>query len=1057
MIAKPLLLTVAVFALVWPSARAAEPAAYPTIGGVDYSVNQGHLPQYELSRNLIQNPGFENGFQYWTTGWRDARMENMPVHADDYEIATERPFAGHRCAMLLGERGQTPNGLSTMAIPVTPGKLYTLSVYARADRDGMSMTSEVMGYRDGGSLYAGDTLHTDWRRYSHTFTPKSAIVNVWFIKGGPSDASSVYIDNVQLEEGQLTDYTEKPLDLVLVTSQRSSVSQVGKPVAAHWEVHGKPLTSGTATIVTRDIFGAELHKQAVAFKTDAAGDATIAQPWCETLDKGLYIQEASVQTADGFKIRQYGRLSIMSFITERTKHQTMFSTGALDRTSGSWDRRLGAYRDYGLGSSVPFGVPSADFTAKLKQYGLGGAATCLGENGEAVDASYAKSGAINLKRDFKGSDDDLAAIERFSYDHARANPDQTRWKMVNEPASPADDAETMKRLMKAYAAAYRGIKRAQPNSIVYSPDPANIQPSSGAKWLALFIECGGLKVCDEIAAHHYRPRPESPDLDMDIESLFAMLDKHGYHGNLWFTEGGGWQSVHLPAIGMNVHAALSSEGVFGDWHSGFFTYDMTLGEKIASAYTMRTWIMCLKYGDRLKQASDWLLQMRLGLDYDLKPTPEIHVLNVLNNLLGNATYAKTIPMGSKAHGYAFVNAAKQPVIALWTTDLANETGPATGPVLRLGALAKDVTIVNMVGTTIKPTNGEVKVSAYPVFLVGKPGSVDSLSAAVVKAATAAMDAEALVGYGQRTSDQQLAFSLRNTFGSPVRGTITATLGRQTAARAVEIAPGKTETVSIANPASTSGLTAMDAVMTWKPAAAGVSTRFPIRFDALSCPRAPKGIDIVSDLSTWPAGGVVSVPSHIIKFDAPQQLNAKYPDGQAWGGQADLSATLRMAYDADTLYLAFAVRDNVLSPSATVGGAWTGDGIQIYFDPWLTGHAKLGTDWPSDAQVLDVWPGASGLQVNREVAPDHQVAFLNPGVVGEIKSHFTKTADGYTVVLAIPSRQLAPLELKPGGVFNFAFLINDNDGEYRKQGLSLTAAGTEPFQRWDLWPTVVLGR
>jgi hypothetical protein len=484
---------------------------------------------------------------------------------------------------------------------------------------------------------------------------------------------------------------------------------------------------------------------------------------------------------------------------------------------------------------------------------------------------------------------------------------------------------------------------------------------------------------------------------------------------------------------------------------------MTFGEKMATAYSMRNWLICLKYGNRIKQASDWLLQERLGVDYDGTATPECNAINVLNNLLGNATYASTIPMGDKAHCYAFVSPDRRPVIALWTTDLADETGPVTGPTLSLGGLANKINVVNMMGSKVTPaTGGAVKMSAYPIFLIGKPGTLRTVSAAVLRAAAASLGVESLTGYGQRISDTQVAFSVRNTFGTPIRGTMAAALTGQSARKLVDIAPGKTESIVVSSADREPGITTVDPSFTWTPIGSTSQSRFPVHLNSLYCPRAASPIDISTDPGAWPAKGIIQVPPHIITFKPPAELSAKYPDGQPWGGPGDLSATLSIAYDKDNLYLGFKVRDNVFSPAPTVGGAWSGDGIQIYFDPWLTGHAKLGTDWPSDDQVLDVWPGPNGIVVNREVTPDRQVAFLNPGPVDNVRSHFERTGDGYTLALAIPIRQLAPLELKPGGVFNFAFLINDNDGEYRKQGLSLTPAGTEPFQRWDLWPTVVLG-
>jgi len=69
----------------------------------------------------------------------------------------------------------------------------------------------------------------------------------------------------------------------------------------------------------------------------------------------------------------------------------------------------------------------------------------------------------------------------------------------------------------------------------------------------------------------------------------------------------------------------------------------------------------------------------------------------------------------------------------------------------------------------------------------------------------------------------------------------------------------------------------------------------------------------------------------------------------------------------------------------------------------------------------------------------------------------RTADGYILEMAIPKRELAPIDFKAGGSFGFSFIISDKDDEKsgRKRGLTLTPEGTEPFSHPELFTTVVL--
>ncbi len=186
-------------------------------------------------------------------------------------------------------------------------------------------------------------------------------------------------------------------------------------------------------------------------------------------------------------------------------------------------------------------------------------------------------------------------------------------------------------------------------------------------------------------------------------------------------------------------------------------------------------------------------------------------------------------------------------------------------------------------------------------------------------------------------------------------------------------------------------------------------------------------------------------------------NPKYPGMVPWGGPKDLSARMALAYTSDTLYLGFDVTDDVFAPAATMQSSWRGDGMQLYFDPWGAGHSLVNTGFYREDQELDVWPNGTTPTVFRTVKPGFQVAFTKLGAVPAIKSSLTKRPGGYIIQIAIPEAELAPLSLKPGSPFGFSFIINDNDGDFRKRGLVLSPDGTEPFKHPELYPSVVLGK
>ncbi len=169
----------------------------------------------------------------------------------------------------------------------------------------------------------------------------------------------------------------------------------------------------------------------------------------------------------------------------------------------------------------------------------------------------------------------------------------------------------------------------------------------------------------------------------------------------------------------------------------------------------------------------------------------------------------------------------------------------------------------------------------------------------------------------------------------------------------------------------------------------------------------------------------------------------------------MSAALYAAWDAENLYIALKVKDDLFSPAATLDDSWRGDSLQLYFDCWGDARRQPFKGYDNNDQVFDLWPSPNGLVIKRTVAPEQQLAFLKTGIVTNARTAFRKVKDGYVYKVALPLRELAPINLLPGSLFGFALIINDNDGDYRKRGLSLTPNGTEPHMRPDLYPVMVL--
>ncbi|WP_179281020.1 sugar-binding protein [Paenibacillus sp. XY044] len=145
----------------------------------------------------------------------------------------------------------------------------------------------------------------------------------------------------------------------------------------------------------------------------------------------------------------------------------------------------------------------------------------------------------------------------------------------------------------------------------------------------------------------------------------------------------------------------------------------------------------------------------------------------------------------------------------------------------------------------------------------------------------------------------------------------------------------------------------------------------------------------------------------------------------WRGPSDLSAEFRTKWDADYLYLAFRVTDDVHHQPYTDGSTWQADGIQIGIDPCRIngagscGYNELGFALNNDGSVQNYrWIAVPGKFT---------------GVLTETKNAIQRVGDKTVYEMAIPWSEILPDGMTPheGLDLGFSFLVNDNDGQSRR--------------------------
>lgn len=1024
-----------------------------TYGGVDFwKHDKLKMPNYNQSRNLVQNPGFEEGFKYWNFGPLGVTVDMS--QGEFFSISSEDPYSGNYCLKVRGDKRQDPPKLASFAIPIEKNQTYTISFYAKAQKP-VNLGLFVMYERWGGDLFnwGGVKVGTEWKRHSFSFKSKFSCVS--FALGLSRRDGVVWVDDIQFEKGKMTDFVKRPVGICFITGIRGNLVKPVSGKNSYFRLSGKPGAKYQLKYKVENIFNKVAAKGSVKVNLNSKGAGKVAVNWVPKLPSGIYSIECGIYVGDKLVLRDFERVSIMKSATHApTKYPVFFANNMTSRNA-NWQRSLARQKYYGIDTVLNFKIQ--DYSVDKNRFKKAVKAAGLYQVGALTSNGYDNPWrGKTLKEPRK--DVTVAELEKHGYKIAKMHSDIHAWKTINEPHTLSNE-DDMKTMVEYVGALSRGAKKFNPKNLVITPDPSNMYPKAGIKYIDLFLKYGGGKYCDIIGIHPYRGRPEEPDLDHDIAAMLRMLKRHNVKKDVWFTEGIYHCNYVLPPYKLNSHRGCSSD----HFRTGNFSYHIGWGEKIAFAYTMRSWIITLKYADRVKMSVDWVFGRFSVLDHELTPTVKAFAPNTLKHLLSMAEFKNDLGFGREVRGYMFEDDKKRPVAAIWTYNFLIDSGVEKGLKLDVEALPKDIEIMDCFGAPVQRAK-TIAINSFPVFIRGKAGSLAKLNETFKNTRIISKNFKQTFMSVKSTGLTEREFSLRNM--QPYRsisGRLKITVdGKPVLNKKIHVAgdglwkkdfsiKGKKNKVQIAK--IKAEFTASD---NKNPEV------FETSSESLAAMRASTPLKIDGNLADWPKGSMVQLEPRFKSFrpylsdqKKKKELQNKYPNGIAWKGEKDLSAKLYLAWDPQNLYIAFDVKDNKLETAKKLAGAWMGDSIQLYFDCWADAKGKYTKGFDINDQVFDIWPNGNQAILRRAYAPEQQLGFLKTGVVEKAKTAFKKTAEGYIVEMAIPAKDIFPVKLFKGSFFGFAAIVNDRDVGFRHQGLVTTPDGTEPYPNPHLYPTVVL--
>ncbi|MDA3799838.1 MAG: hypothetical protein PF692_12240, partial [Kiritimatiellae bacterium] len=176
------------------------------------------------------------------------------------------------------------------------------------------------------------------------------------------------------------------------------------------------------------------------------------------------------------------------------------------------------------------------------------------------------------------------------------------------------------------------------------------------------------------------------------------------------------------------------------------------------------------------------------------------------------------------------------------------------------------------------------------------------------------------------------------------------------------------------------------------------------------------------------------------------------------GDQDLSAEVALGWNADYFAMVVMVTDDKQQSGESPMTGWQGDSLQIYFDlknDAMTTESNSGDDVEYLFSLIsgkaNAWlvKGADGNYKGKANKTD---GFNDVDVDVSITRSGNKTI--YEIVFPL-SKCLPGVTLGNDLNFGFSLLINDNDGQGRKTGLTFAPKGTEPYGHPESYSDLIL--
>lgn len=706
---------------------------------IDYTIPTTTNATDVIKGNLIPNSSFESGI---VGGWMFSRQNASNRAAWIVDALSTNAHSGSASIRITDSKARYQLASPAFRLRGTNvWRPYTFSFWAKGPGT-VTLTGNIVPvipavsgfpYTNSFSFNFGNP-GTSWTRYSTNIylCPKPTAEMYFTLQHvGVGDSYYVDIDDVQFEEGSLTDWAPKgALEFQLSSGRNGSVFMSGETPRILSIINN----SGSARIITLNL---DVYKWDNSKFTNIVASFNIGSGVSTNIIElespvGTYRVTGNLLGVPGYITSEINYL-VFPYSAKTTLKTNSFVGIHANSVSSpiysnkvwgiSWQRTLSPAGTFNWSTSEP---TEGNFSWTYADWSVGqmtNNSIILGSFGD-VYSGGANTPSFAITNGMVRGD----AISNYCYQVVSRYKDRVKyWELINEPQYHFSTNQ----LAEITTWMVGGIRNADASAFIVAGGGLTDATYATNTW-ALLPSDVKTKI-DAISVHFYPPGTDWMDAETSTgQSSFALISA-GTGKPIWNSESGSWgfgvkhgdlvgwvsggeyvfphvfedvfRRNHWQTSEKTLRTALRSIG----WNQKYFYYDGRLAD----------------YGYRRVDTNPTFYE------YDDSLRPDALALYYLNNLLGEATIVGKVTntlAGTAIEAYAFQTESGQSVIAAWTY------GRSTNKVLTTTNAAIDIR--NMYGEQISTNSTTVIITRQPRYLISGTLSTSQLSETFVSATVA---------------------------------------------------------------------------------------------------------------------------------------------------------------------------------------------------------------------------------------------------------------------------------------------------------------------------------